>query len=263
MHIAISTASLGHNTPDALERAAALGFRHVEINLLNHEFGYGYKRKANVRFYRDLKRQLDELGLAVWSYTSVPLTQEQMFFERARKDILIGAAGAGGILNARVFVVKPADLFTSEINFESYLNDQNSPPMIEGYDETWAQTVNRQMTMAMQNYNHWLGIHLSNSADRIKKITYDLGIGWAMDVRRAIQRGTLAEWLQAAGERAAVAYAYDLEGEMVCAPAAAEWAAWAETLKQTRLKCVVIQANPAQSDAEIRQSREYFEELFP
>jgi sugar phosphate isomerase/epimerase len=263
MHIAIRTASLSQDTPTALERAAALGFQHVEVNLLNHEFGYGYKRKANVRFYRELKRQLDNLGLAVWSFTSVPLTQEQMFFERARKDILMGAAGAGGILDAKVFTVKPADIFTSEINFESYLTDKNSPPMIEGYDEAWVQAVNRRITTAVLNYDHWIGIPLSNNAERMKKITLDLGIGWAMDVRRATHRGNLDEWLKQVGDRLAVAYAYDLaaDGETPCAPAGPEWSAWAEVIKQTRLKCMVMYAHPSQSDEEIVQSREYLQSL--
>jgi len=264
MHIAIRTASLSENTPTALERAAALGFRHVELNLLNHEFGYGYKRKANVRFYRELKRQLDTLGLSVWSFTSVPLTQEQMFFERARKDILAGAAGAGGIVDAKVFVVKPADLFTSEINFESYLDQKSAPPMTEGYDEAWVQTVNRRMTMALLNYDHWVGIPLSNNATRMQKITTDLGIGWAMDVRRATHRGSMDEWLKQVGDRMAVAYAYDLgtDGETPCTPNGPEWSAWAASLKQTRLKCLVMHAQPTQSDEAISQSRDYLQSLF-
>lgn len=264
MHIAIRTASLSQNTPTALERAAALGFRHVELNLLNHEFGYGYKRKANVRFYRELKRQTDALGLSVWSFTSVPLTQEQMFFERARKDILMGAAGAGGILDAKVFTIKPADIFTSEIHFESYLSEKNSPPMTEGYDEAWVQTVNRRMNMAILNYDHWVGIPLSNNAERMKKITTDLGIGWAMDVRRATHRGSMDDWLKQVGDRLAVAYAYDLaeDGETPRTPAGPEWASWAESLKQTRLKCVVMYAHPSQNDEEIVQSRDYLQTLF-
>lgn len=266
MHIAIRTDSLSHNTSEALERAAALGFRTVEINLQNHEFGYGYKRKPNVRFYRELKRQLDSLGLSVWSFTSVPLTQEQMFFERARKDILMGAAGAGGIVDAKVFVIKPADVYTTEIAYESYINEPTSvaPPMTEGYDEAWVQTVNRRMTMAMLNYDHWIGIPTSNNADRMKKITTDLGIGWAMDVRRATHRGSMDDWLKQVSERLAVAYAYDLaaDGETTCAPIAPEWSAWAESLKQTRLKCIVMHTNRAQSDEEITQSRDYLKSLF-
>lgn len=264
MHIAIRTDSLSHNTSEALERAAALGFRTVEINLQNHEFGYGYKRKANVRFYRELKRQLDSLGLSVWSFTSVPLNQEQMFFERARKDILMGAAGAGGIVDAKVFVIKPADIYTSEIAFETYVSDNSAPPVTEGYDEAWTQAVNRRMTMALLNYDHWVGIPLTNNTERMKKITTDLGIGWAMDVRRATHRGNMDEWLKQMGERLAVAYAYDLaaDDETICAPVAREWQAWAESLKQTRLKCMVMHANLSQSDEEITQSRDYLLSLF-
>jgi hypothetical protein len=120
------------------------------------------------------------------------------------------------------------------------------------------------MTMAMLNYDHWNGIPLTNNSERMKKITTDMGIGWAMDVRRATQRGSMDDWLKQVGERLAVAYAYDLasDGETVCAPIAPEWSAWAESLKQTRLKCIVMHANRAQSDEEITQSRDYLQSLF-
>ena len=65
MQIAISTGSLSQETPKALEKAAALGFRHVEVNLQTAEFDYGYRRKPDVRFYRQLRKQIDELGLVV------------------------------------------------------------------------------------------------------------------------------------------------------------------------------------------------------
>lgn len=242
MYLAISSDSLSKNSLEAVEMAAGLGFRYVEMNLQGDEFGYGYQRKTNARFYRQLRQQLDQQGLQVWSVTLPPLTQEQMFYERARKDILLSAAIAAGTLGAKVLVVRPADIFSSEITFESYIRNQTAPVVIEGYDEAWAQVVNRRMTMALLNKDHWVGAPLTNQADRIDRATRDLAIGWAMDVRRALRRNDLHSWLAPAGERLAVAYVYDQEEEQLTPPLSDEWSRWLPVLAQTRLKCLVIQA---------------------
>ncbi len=257
MQIAISTETLSRQTPAALERAASLGFKTVEINLQSDEFGYGYRRRTNARFYRTLRKQIDDLGLRVWSVSSPPLTQEQMFFERARKDILMSGAIAAGTLGAQVYVVRPADLFTSEINFESYMRDRGAPAVIEGFDEAWVQTVNRRMTMAIQNRSHWVGALLTNEAERIQKVTDDLAVGWAMDVRGALSRGDMATWLERAGDRLAVAHLYDFVDEQQCSPVDADWATILPALMQTRLKCCVIHAPHAGSDEELLRSRDY------
>lgn len=255
MYLAVSSESLSKNTTQAVETAAGLGFHYIEINLQGDEFGYGYQRKTNARFYRQLRQQLDQLGLQVWSVTLPPLTQEQMFYERARKDILFSAAIAAGTLGAKVLVVRPADIFTTEIAFESYIRNQASPALIEGYDEAWAQVVNRRMTMALLNKDHWLGAPLTNQVERIVQTTRDLAIGWAMDVRRALRRNDLPSWLAPAGERLAVAYLYDQEGEHPTPPLSDEWSQWLPVLAQTRLKCVVIQAPMAAGDLLFRSQQ--------
>ncbi len=260
VQIAISTESIGGDTTTAIQEAAQMGFRTIEVNLHSAEFGYGYRRRTDARFYRALRKQLDQLNLRVWSVTSPPLTQEQMFFERARKDILMSAAIAAGILGAQVFVVKPADIFTSEVNFESYLRDNLAPPVVEGYDEAWVQAVNRHISMALRNHSHWVGALLTNEVDRLHKVTEDLAVGWAMDVPRALQRNDLETWLEKNGDRLAVAYLYDQEADRQCAPRRPEWESWLAALGQTRLKCAVISAADATRD-ELAQSRDYLQQI--
>jgi sugar phosphate isomerase/epimerase len=261
IQLAISTNTLGRSTPDALQRAADLGFTHLEINLHPHEFDYGYRRKPNARFYRELRQQLDRLGLSVWSVTPPPLTQEQMFFERARKDILMNAAATAGILGGKVYVLRPADIFTSEMAFAAYWDKKDAPPMIEGYDEAWVQAANRRLATALLNMDHWVGVPLTNQADRIAKVTADLAIGWAMDVRRALNRNTLDAWLSAAGDRLAVAYLYDLtEDGRQTLPTSDDWQQYLPPLLQTRLKCLVLQAAQP-TDDEITHSHTYLNQL--
>lgn len=264
MHFAINSDSLSPDTPAALRQARALGFNTVEINLQNAEFGYDFRRKPGGRFYRQLKTQLDDLGLSVWSTTAVPLTQPQMFFERARRDILIGGATVAGILGSRVFVAQPADLFTSEIAFNNYLNDSAAPPTIEGYDEAWTQCVNRRVNMALLNIDYWLGIPLTNQVDRMARITADLAIGWAMDTPLALRRNTLPNWLAALEQRLALAYIYDLDDDgKVAAPRDKAWQEWLPQLAQSSLKCLVIRAGAGQSPAEIAASLDYMRGILP
>lgn len=261
MQIAISTESLSKNTVTALEKAADLGFTHVELNLQTDEFGYGYRRRTNARFYRQMSRELKRFGLSVWSTTSPPLTQAQMFFERARKDILLSGAIASGLVDAQVYVVRPADVFMSEIMFESYLKEGLAPPVVEGFDEAWVQTVNRRMTMAIRNQSHWLGALLTNESGRINTVTDHLAVGWAMDVPAALSRGDMNTWLKAAGDRLAVAHLYDFEEEEQRPPLQEAWQEWLPTLGQTRLKCAVIHAPDTANDDDLVRSRNYLQDI--
>jgi hypothetical protein len=157
----------------------------VEVNLQTAEFGYGYRRKPSVRFYRQLKKQIDDLTLSVWSVTSPPQTQEQMFSSRAGKDILINSIGVAGLLEAQVFVATPMDLFEGEDALLAYFGAREAPLVIKEYDEAWAQAINRRMTLVMRNYDYWIGAPLINQADRLKKLTADLATGCALDIRLA------------------------------------------------------------------------------
>ena len=258
MEIAISTASLNPSTPAAIERAWALGFTQVEINLQPDEFGYDYKRKTNARFYRSLARTLAEKKLSVWSTTTPPLTQQQMFSARARKDILMSSAIAAGMLGSRVFVASGLDVFRDEDLVDAYFERGLSPPVVDGFDEAWVQAVNRRVSMAICNEDFWIGLPLLNRPDRLDKVSTDLAVGIAFDLRQALRRGNLDIWLDKVGDRIAVAYLYDeSEDGRRCAPIAEEWRDWLPALSQTRLKTVVLVAHPDQSDVEISQSRDF------
>lgn len=262
MQIAINTGSLSQDTPEALQMAADLGFRQVEVNLQTAEFDYGYRRKPNARFYRQLKKQIDDLGLSVWSVTSPLQTQEQMFSARTRKDILMNSVGAAGLLGAQVYVASPTDLFESEDALQFYLEKGDAPPTIKGYDESWAQIINRRMAPVIRNYDYWMGAPLINQAARMNKVTEDLAIGCALDIRLAQRRNPLPTWIESLGDRLAVSYAYDFDEDgRLLAPASDEWADWLLPFKQTRLKTLVMSAGTGQGEAEILASRTMLQEI--
>ena len=260
MRIAINTSSLAVDSRKGLERAADLGFGTVEINLSNEEFAYDYRRKPAAGFYRRLRAEVDRLGLEVWSVSAPVLSQEQMFSERTRQEIIIGGAGAAGILGARVFVVQPADIFSSQTSFDRYMSDGAAPAVTKGFDEFWVQVVNRKMTMALLNRDYWIGTLLTNNADRLAAITTDLAIGCALDIRQALTRNELSVWIDILQERLAAAYAYDvLEDGTVTTPVDEQWAGWLPMLGDSRLKVLTIKANSQQTDAEIEGSRRLLE----
>ena len=262
MQLAINTGSLATDTHEALERAADLGFKSVEINLINQEFAYGYRRQPDVGFYRRLPAELEKYHLKVWSASAPPLSQEQMFSELSRKEILKGAAGAAGIVGAKVFVVQPADIFRDQQSFDRYMGDHKAPAVSEGFDEAWVQVVNRKMTMALANRDYWIGSLLTNQAERMATIADDLAIGCALDIRQALNRNNLDTWLESVGERLAVAYAYDLADDgLPVAPVDSDWEGWTTILKTSRLKYLIINAGHSQSDEEIVRSRRVIEEF--
>lgn len=263
MNLAINTASLSDDTAEALDRAAALGFDTVEVTLQPDEFGYGYRRRPDVKLYRTLRQQLDENKLSAWSVSAPQLTQRQMFSPRARREILINGAGAAGVLGAKVYVVEPAHLFANEDITETYFREQTAPPVVDGFDEAWAQVVNRRMTFAVDNASYWIGLPLLNNAERMAKVTRDLGIGWSGDLRRA-STSDITQWLTLCGERLAVAHAYDLaeDGETRLTPEDEQWADWLAPLADTRLKTVVLHGHPNQDDNEFIAARARFEAMF-
>jgi hypothetical protein len=262
MKVAISTLSLASGTNQALTRAADLGFKVVEVNLLAHEYGNGYRRQPDEIFYRQLQADIEQTGLQVWSVTAPPLTQEHMFSQRARKEILRGSAIIAGLLGAKVLVMQPADIFRDQQAFDGYMPENKAPAVIDGFDEAWVQAVNRKITMALMNRDYWIGSLLTNQAERLASIVQDLALGCALDIRQALNRSDLGSWLASVGERLAVGYAYDMNADgQRRAPTSHEWSDWLPALADGRLKTMVIQAAINQSDEEFIQSRQFLESL--
>jgi hypothetical protein len=92
------------------------------------------------------------------------------------------------------------------------------------------------------------------------KVSEDLAVGWALDVRRALKRNKMEAWLEAAGNRLAVAYVYDLNGAGKAPPLEPAWHALLPPLLATNLKCIVIDA-PAANEVEIARSYEFLQEI--
>ena len=203
MNFAISTQSVSDSTETAINAISEMGIEWVEINLQTDEFAYGAKRRPNAKFYKSLKGAIDTAGLKVWSVTAPKLTPEQMFSERARREILLNGIGAAGVLGAKTFVVEPVHILGGENSAETYLNADKllTPPIIDGFDEAWAQIVNRRMGFSLLNKQYFLGQPLTNQADDLAKITEDLGIQTALDIDSASQRGTLESWAEKLTDR--------------------------------------------------------------
>ena len=115
--------------------------------------------------------------------------------------------------------------------------------------------------MAIRNEDFWIGVPLFNRPERMEKVATDLAVGLALDLRQAIKRAPLEQWLAAAAERIATAYIYDMGvDEQLCAPRDESWREWLTALKGTRLKTVVMLADPNQDDSELKQSKAFLED---
>ena len=262
MHLAISTKSLAINSLEAVDRAVDLGFSAIEINVSGREFGYGYRRQANGRFYRQLQETISKSGLKVRSVTPPSLSQQDMFSVRSRIEILKGSVRFAGLIGAHAFVVEPASIFTSQEAFERYTSDSQAPPVLDGFDETWAQVVNHRMTLALLNRDYWIGTPLTGQPERLAHVARDLAIGVALDIPQAENRAALNSWTELIGERLILGYAYDLtEDGKQHAPLGEKWSDRMSALADSRLKALVIRTYPEQSDERIVKSRKLFEGL--
>jgi hypothetical protein len=76
----------------------------------------------------------------------------------------MNGVGAAGLLGSQVYVTAPTDLFQTEDALLAYFNKPEAPPIINGFDEAWAQVVNRRMALTIRNYDYWIGAPFTPSA---------------------------------------------------------------------------------------------------
>ncbi len=256
MQIGIDSVILSLDTSTAIRRAKSLGFRLIEIGLRPEEAVDSQKRKNEGRLYKSLRQELDTLGLSVWAANLLEPQSLAQIPEPAHRDLLVGGAVAAGILGGRLFVVRPGELFRTESEFKVSVEGNSAPPLQPGFDEAWAQGANRRVSLALRNASYL------NKVDHLAKASFDLGIGWALDIRAALQAGELTTWLTAGGDRLGTAYLYDVNdvGKPQL-PASDDWAMILKQLKATRLQTIILSGGREHSDDEILASKQFIERL--
>ena len=263
MQIAITTGSLSENTLEALDKAQELGFTAVEVSLQPSEFGYGFDRKPNLAFYQRLAADVQARGLQVVSVHSPPLAGHQVWSGRIRGDILVTAARVGGYLGARCLVVHPDHIFTSAEDLERYFQERTAAPVVIGFDEAWAQLVNRRMALAVENIQHWRTTPGLNQVDRMVTVTTDLAVHSVLNMTPGRPGPNLKQWVDRLGTRIVLLRWPDLLNGREQPPSLlAESAGWAPLLQQTSTQAWVIEPDPAASPAQIVESRMALEELW-
>jgi hypothetical protein len=282
--IAISTGSLSLDTPAALERAAALGLRAVQVNLQPGEFRYGFTRTIDLGFYERLAEALAARGLRAVAVHHVPLSGAQAFSGEVRGELLKAAARVLALLHAPVLVVHPADLFTSHEALERYFagGPEVAPPVVAGFDECWARLADQRAALALENVSYWRGAPLTNRPEHLARVLADLAIYAVLDVRRAlparaapeIAANALSRWVEAIGARTLLLHLHDRDaragrehaggehaGGEHAPPLAADWAALAPLLRRTRARAAVLEVDARHGEEQIARSREYITSL--
>ena len=246
MHIAVNTGSLSLNTFEAIERAAALGFDAVEVNLQQAELRYDWNRKPDLAFYQRLGDAIRDRHLTVVSVHHPTLNGAQAFSQRARAELLQAAIRAAAALGGPVLVVHPADIFTSAEDLETYFLEHNAPPMIAGFDEAWAQLANRRLRLAVENVNYWRGTVMTNHAAHLARVTDDLAVHAVLDVWRGADRPNVQGWVEKLGKRILLLHVHEMvDGREHQPPLSEKWAEWMPMLRDTAAQaCVIETADP-------------------
>ncbi len=255
MKVAINTSRLSLNTFEAIERAQALGFDAVEVDLHQAELRYEGQHKADLSFYQRLGEAIRERGMSVVSVHHPVLSGEQVFSQRVRAELLHLAIRATALLGAPILVVHPTDIFTSAEDLETYFLEHNAPPVIAGFDEAWAQLANRRLRLAIKNISFWRGLTLTNHATRLAQVADDLAVHAVLDVWRGADKPNLQAWVEKAGRRIVLLHLHEtVDGRDHLPPLSEKWAEWLPLLQGTAAQACVIQAVEAEG---LRRARDY------
>jgi len=254
MQIAVSTGSLSLNTFEAIERAAALGFNAIQVNLQQAELRYDWNRKPDLAFYQRLGEAIRDRNLTVVSAHHPILNGAQAFSQRARAELLQAAIHAAASLGAPMLVVHPADIFTSAEDLEAYFLEHNAPPVIAGFDEAWAQSANRKLRLAVENVNYWRGTIMTNHAEHLAQVTEDLAVYAVLDVWRGADKPNIQRWVEKLGQRILLLHLHEaVDGREHLPPLSEKWAEWVPLLRGTAAQAGVIEASDPDGLARARQ----------
>ncbi len=262
MEIAINSGSLSYNTPAAVAQAKSLGFTALEINLQQDELHYDFNRQPNLAFYEALAQEIELRGMRIVSVHNLFLNAEQVFSQQVRCEILVLAGRLAARLGAGILVAHPADLFTSEEDLTCYLyNEQGArkPPLIAGFDQVRAELDELQVSLALENINHWHDTLLTNQAESMHRLTNALDCLVALDARRCIDRPNLERWVELMGERIVSLYVQDrVKGREQHPPLDPAWRQHIKLLRHTEAQVCIIKAHATPlAQGNIRASRDY------
>jgi sugar phosphate isomerase/epimerase len=264
VEIAINSGSLSLNTPAAVAQAKGLGFTALEINLQQDELRYDFNREPDLDFYDVLAQEIELRGIRVVSVHNLFLSGAQVFSQQARREILSLAGRLTARLGASVLVVHPADLFTSEEALTHYLAGRGQPPLIAGFDKVRAELDALQVSLALENVNHWRDTLLTNQAESMHRLTGALECLVALDVRRGINRPSLERWVELLGQRMALLHLHDrVEGQEHHPPLDPAWRERLALLRHTAARaCIIEPGATPMAQGNIRASRNYIARLW-
>ncbi len=263
MELAINTGSLSFDTRAAIAEVHSLGFKAIELNLQQAELAYGFQRRPNLNFYRDLARELALRKLAVTDVHTLFLNTTQMFSARAKREVLSAEAQAAQMLGAKILVVHPTDILDNEEGLDSYAADpEMKVPLVGGMASVIRELQSGGVTVAVENVQHWHDARSTNDAQVMARLVEALDCSVTLDVRRGARQPSLERWLELLGHRMPVLHLHDTFGGVEHhPPAAPDWRQIIPLLKRTSAQVCVLEATANRNPGAIKASREYIWKL--
>ena len=268
MNFAINTGSLSLNTPVAVAQAKGLGFTALEVNLQQAELRYDFNRRPDLDFYDALAQEIRLRGMKVSSVHNLFLTGAQVFSQGARREILLVAAQVTARLGASILIVHPADVFASEEALTAHISgdstEQGELPLIAGFDEVRSELDQLQVSLALENVDHWRDTLLTNQAENMRVLAEALDCLVCLDVQRSLNRPSLERWVELVGQRVALLHLHDrVDGQEHHPPLETVWIKRIALLKGTAAQACVIEADSTPTaSGSIRASHDYIARLW-
>lgn len=262
MQLVINTGSLSFDTRAAIAEVNLLGFSAVEVNLQGTELRYDFQRKPNLDLYMLLVRELALRKLTVSDVHAVFLNTPQMFSSRVRCELLKIEAQIVRTLGAHILVVHPTDILHSEEALEAFAAGGAELPAAEGMAEVIRELQSDGFQIALENVQHWNDRRTTNDAEIMARLVEALDCYVTLDVRRCLEKPSLARWLELVRDRIVVLHLHDsVGGQEHKPPAAPDWRQIIPQLKTTPAQVYVMEATGERSPGAIRASREYITKL--
>ncbi len=171
MKLGITSGSfLPKSTKEAVLKISRLGFEEVEVNLQHFELGYGFEKRINTSFYKDLRALVKELLMNVISTHASFLLGVQVFSENARMKILKKSIEIARLLESNVLVLHPEHIFKTHEEAISFLSMPNERFLIKGFKQLLMNAKNHGIILGIENIQIWHDFPLLNDPDNMLRL---------------------------------------------------------------------------------------------
>lgn len=242
----------------------------IEIHVQSNELNYGFDKKADIVFYKNLCVEIAERSLKVTSVHAPRLTFEQVFTMKAKAAILDKCIEILDLLEGEVLVIHPEHVFKTHEDAETFLSSKDEPiwnHLIGGTRELLTKARDHGLLLGLENIKTWFDYPLLNNTENMLKVIdsiQDEGLCVALDVLHSELAGISSDFIKELRKRIVNISISDLDStrqRIVPGEGKIRWELLVPLLKTTAANCLVFELAPKFDDNQLLRSMKYITSL--